>query len=182
MRLIIKAVFLSCLVVSTASAVGLDIEPIIGYEMNQKFTPTQHTTNRMTYGARVTLGVILMSIEAEYTRGTDTETFPDIATTIKDTDDKIKLGLRSALGPSRMKIIARGGVQAKQNINETTVSGTMTKTTSPVTYKPYAGAGLRIGLGAKIALTGGVTAVFNDFPDMEKNDYQTTLGLSIKFP
>src|SRR5687767_3267052 len=95
--LIAVAVSAPLLAVSYAEAApfGLGIEPIIGYERVQKVLPTQHTKDRLIYGARLTLGIPLLSAEAEFTRGTDTENFPSDDLTIKDTDDKLKLGLRS---------------------------------------------------------------------------------------
>src|SRR4051812_14131954 len=87
------------------------IEPIVGYERIQKFVPTPHTHDRLVYGARFTAGLLLLSVEGEYLRGMDTETFPSMST--KDTTDKARLGLRSTfhfLGP--ISLFARAGGQA----------------------------------------------------------------------
>jgi hypothetical protein len=164
---------------------GLGIEPIIGYERVQKLLPTRHTKDRLTYGARLTVGIPLFGVEAQYTRGTDTETFPADDLSVKDTDDKLKLGLVSSmrLGPI-FSIIARGGGQAKRHTTEITQpSGTPArKTVDPISYKPYAGVGLSSRIGHMWLLTGGLTVVFGEFPDMSKNEYETTLGFTVRLP
>lgn len=157
----------------------MSIEPIIGYERVQKLVPTAHTTSRLLYGARLTAGIPLVAAEAQYTRGNDTEEFPDQSLTIKDMDEKLKLGLRSSIRmTSLFSLQARGGGQAKRNTHE--VNGLAT--VNPITYQPYAGLGLQSRLGRNFVLEGGVTTVFNDFPHMSQNEYETTLGFSILFP
>lgn len=161
----------------------LQIEPIIGYERVQKLVPTAHTKERMLYGARVTGGIPLVALEGEYTQGTDTESFPSDSLTVKDQDEKLKLGLRSQLRlTSLLSLTGRGGVQAKRNTHTETLSGVSTTTVNPITYKPYAGAALSSRLGGKFELTGGLTVVFNQFPDMSQNEYQATLGFSVRLP
>ncbi len=167
-----------------ASRIGVNVEPIVGYERSQKLVPTAHTKDRLIYGARLSIGIPLLAVEATYTRGTDTEEFPGQAlSSIKDTDDKLKVGLRSSVRMSRIfSIQGRGGVQAKRNIHEETLNGVSTKTTHPIVYDPYAGLGLSMGLARNLTLTGGMTVVFNEFPKMNKNEYETTLGFSVRFP
>ena len=98
---------------SSTGGFGIGLEPVVGYERVQKLVPTAHTSDRLVYGARLTLGVPLLSVEAEYLRGTDTEAFPSNDLTTIDTDDKIKVGLRSrlALG-SLLSFTLRAGGQA----------------------------------------------------------------------
>ena len=166
---------------AVAAPITLGIEPIIGYERVQKLQPTQHMTNRLMYGARITAGIPLVAAEAEVTRGDDTESFPAQDLTIRDTDDKVKLGLRSSLRlSSLLSFQARAGGQAKRNTHEVTTAGQTEKTVGAIVYKPYAGLGLTSRLGHLFALSGGVTVVFNDFPRMAGNEYQTTLGFNIK--
>lgn len=166
-----------------ASTFELNIEPLVGYELVQKILPNPHTKNRLMYGARVTAGIPLVSAEAEYTRSTDTETYPDQDLTIKDTDNKLKLGARSTLTLSRFfRFTLRAGGQAKQSTHEITEAGMTRTTTDPIVYRPYAGAGLSASLSSKINLSGTFTVVFNDFPNMSQNEYQTTLGFAVKLP
>jgi hypothetical protein len=162
---------------------GLTITPIIGYERVQKVLPEAHIKNRMVYGARATLGVPLLALEGQYTRGDDSESFPALSTTSRDITDKAKVGLRAGFGGSIVRLIARGGVQAKQNHYIEKVNGIeTTNTIQPITYKPYAGAGLDIRLSSKISFTADATAIFNKWPDMKQNDYETTAGLNVRFP
>lgn len=163
---------------------GVGIEPIIGYERVQKILPTAHTTDRLTYGARLTVGIPLIAAEAEYLRGTDTETFPVSNLVITDTDDRLKAGIRSSLGlGALLRFTLRGGVQATQNQHQETVNGVVTtQVTRPIVYYPYAGAGLRVRLSNKLNLSGDIIAVIPNTSDLSKNEYQTTLGLTVRFP
>src|SRR6185503_13887742 len=129
------------------------------------------------YGARVRGGVPLVAVEAEYTRGTDTEDFPADSLQTKDSADKLKLGLRSGFRlSSLLGASARAGVQASQNTHEETRSSVTSSVIEPVKYKPYAGAGLDFNLSSKI------TVVFNDIHDLGQNEYQTTAGFAVRFP
>ena len=160
-----------------------DVEPIVGYERVQKFLPTPHTHDRLTYGVRATAGLLMLSAEGEYTRGTDSESFPAQGVDTKDTDDMLKLGLVSQYRLGQLLTAGlRGGVQASKNIHESTANGVLTKTTNPVVYHPYAGFLASASLSTKVALTAGITVVFHDFPSMKQNDYQTSLGLTLQFP
>lgn len=161
----------------------LGIEPIIGYEMAQKLLPTRHRVSRLTYGGRITAGILLISAELEYTRANDEESYSAPARTIADTDDKLKLGLRSGFGLGRLiRLTARGGVQAQQNKHDETIAGVTRTSYTPVTYNPYAGAELRLRLTNKITASAGVVVVVHDFNDMVQNEYQTTAGFSISLP
>jgi len=164
---------------------SVGIEPIVGYERVQKLVPTVHSRDRLIYGARLTAGILLISAEAEYLRGTDTESFPDQDLTVKDTADKAKLGLRSTISfGGILSLVLRAGAQASQNKHEETTGGVTTSTTEAIKYRPYGGGGLRLGLGRNISLTGDIVAVFpSHFPNnMQNNEYQTTLGFTVRFP
>lgn len=180
-----RALGLTAVALFAAPAFGagfnLDLEPLIGYERVQKFVPTAHTTDRMVYGARMTAGLPLLALEAQYTKAKDTETFTDL--TVTDDTQKAKVGVRAGIQMGGLlRLTVRGGVQAKQNIHtETPDGGTASRETEPIAYDPYAGGGLRIALGSKIAFTAEVVAVFADWPDMNKNEYETTAGLTIAF-
>lgn len=159
---------------------GFEVEPLIGYERVQKVVPTAHTAERMFYGARVTAGFLFLAAEAEGTRGTDTEISG--GTTYKDSADKVKLGLRSKIKMGKaMSLVARGGAQGKWSKTETTTGGVTTMTKAGPVYHPYAGLGLSALTTKNTSITGAVTVVFNDFPDMSKNEYQTSLSYQISF-
>jgi hypothetical protein len=177
------SIFLLAPAAQAASLFKLGVEPIIGYERVQKLLPEPHTRQRLVYGARLTAGLLLFSAEAEYTRSGDSKEFPELGITSKETDDRLKMGLRSSIGMGALlSLILRGGVQASRSTTEDTAGGVTTKTMTPIQYDPYLGLGLSASLGGKFVLTGNVTAIFNDFPDMAKNDYQTTLGFAIRLP
>jgi len=162
-----------------------EIEPIIGYEREQKLVPTPHTKDRMVYGARAIVGFLILGAEAEYLRGQDTEDFPTLSFSTKDTSDKLKLGIRSTFRMGGLfALYLRAGGQATQSVHEETASGVTTVETKPLVYRPYAGVGLRAKLTKRVSVVGDITAVFSEyFPNgMDRNEYQTSLGFSVKFP
>jgi hypothetical protein len=166
-----------------SSMPAVNLEPIIGYERVQKLVPTAHSTDRLLYGVRATAGIPLVSMEAEYTQSSDTENFYDSSLTIKDSDEKLKIGVRSTLqAASFLSVTARAGGQATRNTHTETSGSTTTSTVKPITYRPYAGVLLNGHLGSKFSLSGGITVVFTNFPEMSQNEYQTTLGFGISLP
>ncbi len=162
---------------------SVGIEPIIGYERVQMWVPTLHTKDRLVYGARATYGFSFFSAEAEYLHAYSTESFPTQNLVTKDTADKIKLGIRSGVDLlGLLNFYGRLGGQATQNQHEETNAGITSITKEAVKYYPYAGAGLRLRLGRNLKVTGDLTTVFYDFPDMNKNEYQATAGFVIQVP
>jgi hypothetical protein len=161
----------------------IGIEPIVGFEHVQKLAPQPHLKNRLTYGARVTAGYRFLSGEAEYTRGTHTESYPAQDLTIQDTDDKLKLGIRSGYALGRFVTISgRGGGQAKRNSRKETTGGVTHQVISAIEYDPYLGTELRAELSNKISLSVGVVAIITDVRDMSRNEYQATGGFQIRLP
>jgi hypothetical protein len=167
-----------------AEKIGFTVEPIVGYERVQKFTPTAHTVDRLFYGARGSIGLALIAGEGEYTRGQDTENFTNPTLTIKESAEKFKVGARSSLGMTRLlSLIVRGGVQGVKSTVERTEAGVTTTAADPkFRYDPYAGLGFRFGLTPKMFFSASITAVMPEFPDMSKNEYQTSAGYQISFP
>jgi hypothetical protein len=179
----LASIFFVFQTVQAASSATGELEPIFGYERVQKLVPTPHTKDRLIYGLRYSIGVPLLSAEAEYTRGMDQESFPTSNMDTKDTADRLKVGIRSRVRMgSFLSAFARAGGEAYRNIHEETVSGTTTRTEQPIQYSPYAGAGLNARLGKQFTLNAGLTVVFRNFPVMTQNDYQATAGFTVKFP
>src|SRR4051812_34420828 len=122
------AFLLSGLVFAPATAralISTSVEPIIGYERVQMLAPTPHTTERMVYGARAVVGVLMLSAEAEVTRGQSTELFPLTVTQFEDKTDKARLGLLSSVKLlGLVSAYLRAGGQASQSTQTTTVAGT----------------------------------------------------------
>ncbi len=163
--------------------IGVGVEPVIGYQRSQKLVPTPHTKDGLTYGARLTAGVPLISLEAEYLRGNDSEWFPDLDLTVKDESDKAKLGLRSTFPlVGFLSAFVRGGGQASRYKHTEVTGGVSAESTTPIKYYPYLGAGLRARLGRSVSLIGDVTTVFHNFPSMNDNEYQATAGFVVQFP
>ncbi len=163
--------------------ISMNIEPIVGYERVQKLIPERHTKDRLVYGARLSLGIPLVSVEASYLRANDTEDFTDLGLSIKDTTDKAQLGLRSSiklLGVLRAS--ARAGGQASLNVHEETLNGVTRKDIETLKVHPYAGAGLIFQLGKLFQFRADLTTVFVEFPNFNNNEYQLTAGFAVKFP
>lgn len=167
-----------------SGGLSLGLEPIIGYERVQKLVPTEHTNDRLVYGARLTLGFPLLSLEGEYTQSKDTETFTDQGLVVKDSAQKLKVGLRSTVSLTMaLKAFARGGMQATRNEHTEETNGVQTAySKEPERWDPYAGAGFKVAIGRKLSLTGDVVAVFKQWPNMKKNEYLTSVGFEIKVP
>ncbi|HVK61661.1 MAG TPA: outer membrane beta-barrel protein [Bdellovibrionales bacterium] len=158
---------------------GVKIEPIVGYETVYRDTPTAHTTTRTIYGARLAVGKPLLALELEYTKGNDTENYTSPAQVIRNDDEQAKVGLRSNYGlGSYVYFGARAGAQGTRNKREVTVDSVTTATTSE-RINPYAGASLGVHLGSYLSLTASSTMVIRDINNLQKNDLQNTLSLSV---
>ena len=163
---------------ANADIFHLDVEPIIGYERVQLLLPTPHTTNRLIYGGRITAGVMIFSAEAEYTRGTNQETYT--TSSVTHTGDRLKAGLRSGFNLGMLfRFFLRAGGQAALDKTETTVAGVTSVSYRPLTISPYAGAGIRMKLGRQLSASVQVVAVIPDFSNLSQNEYQTTAVVSL---
>jgi len=163
---------------------NLKITPIIGFERVQRFTPTPHMKTRGIFGVGAVYSLGVGALEAEYTHGQDTSNDVTSNTSYKQSDDKVKLGLRGTadLG-SFLSTYLRGGAQAKKTeTTATTSSGTSTKT-SVTKVNPYIGTGLGFHLLQFLTLNADVTAVYvpTSTPGLSDYEIQPSLGLSIRF-
>lgn len=158
------------------------VEPVVGYERVTKTQPILYTKDRMLYGIRMIAGIPLVSAEGEYTHASDTGSFPTLGTDTSDTQDRIKLGIRSTYRMGLLSVFVRGGGQATRNTYSETVASVTTTTVSPVKYWPYLGGGLRFHMSRNLALTGDIVTIFRNFPNMNDNDYQVTAGLTLSYP
>jgi hypothetical protein len=165
---------------ASLSKIGYKIEPLLGYEQVFRNTPTPHTSSRMTYGARLIVGQDKLSAEAEYTKAEDTENYLVAPQKITNKDDQFKLGVRSSMNLNAMFFVtARAGGQATKNINETTTNGVLVSTENSVSYNPYAGMQVGIHIGKNFSIAAGSNVIFKDLSDLTKNNYQTTLSVSL---
>ncbi len=159
------------------------LEPIVGYERVEKLFPDAHSTNRMFYGGRLTLGSHVFALEAEYTRSQDEETTSATDTSTTSVADKAKVGLRGGIALGRLiRFNLRTGAQAQKGTETMTVGSTTSTENFPISYDPYGGAGFKLMLTPKTSLTAEAVAVFKDFPNMSGNEYQTSAGFSISLP
>jgi hypothetical protein len=179
--ILIGIIYLSTVRSASAAVLSLDVEPIIGYQKAQQVLPTQKSTTRTMYGVRVIAGILLISAESEYTRGTKEENVPDFAQT--HTLENLKAGLRSGfrLG-SLLTFSARGGVQASRGQLDQTSGGVTTTTFETIRYNPYAGASARARLTKHFSASADVVAVIPDIKDLNQNEYQITAGFAVRFP
>lgn len=160
---------------------GYNIEPLYGYETVYRDYPTPHLQTRAMYGARVTLGVDILSAELEYTRSSDTETFSTAPETIKTDDEKLKLGIRSTYRFNDYFFSSiRLGAQATKETQEKISGGVSDKEEKPIAYNPYAGATIGIRFGV-VSVNLSSTVIFRDSSDMSKNDYQNTVSLGVGY-
>lgn len=157
------------------------VTPIVGFEQVTKARPDYHAKVRLIYGALVTAGYRIISAESEITRASDNEYYPLQDLRLADTDDRIKLGIRSEypLLPI-LSAYGRLGGQASRNTHEEIRSGVSTKTIGKIKISPYFGLGVVLDVVNWVALQAGATVVFNEWPDMSKNDYQTTFGVTFR--
>lgn len=168
-----------------AEVAGLSyhIEPIVGFERAQKIAPTPHVKGRLIYGARAVAGYQILSAELEVTRASDNEAFPAENLTISETSEKAKLGLRSGVGLGPLlTAFARAGAQAGRSTRDETIGAVSTRFNEGPSYHPYAGAGAAVHLAPKISASADVTAVFTDFKDLSRTEFETTAGFSVAFP
>ena len=183
--------FLTCFLISLWSplvaqaglptGVTLTIEPLIGFEASAKTYPSIHTHDRIMYGVRAIAGFKRIAAEMELTRAADSDNFINPTLRMSDTDDALKLGIRSTYQvlPILLAIHGRLGGQATRRTHEVTdISGANTKTVGTIKYSPYIGAGLDLSLGPILSLDADATVVINELNDMRRNDYQYTIGFA----
>ncbi|UYL09312.1 hypothetical protein B9G69_001840 [Bdellovibrio sp. SKB1291214] len=158
---------------------GYKVEPLYGIETVYRDYPTPHMQTRSMYGLRMSLGVDLLSLEAEYTKASDTEDYSTAPEKVKTDDERLKLGLSSTYRVDFFHMTGRAGAQATKSVRETTSGGIVTKDERPIQYNPYAGASIGVNFGpASINLSS--TVVFRD-NDWEKSDFQNTISAGIGF-
>lgn len=154
----------------------ITVEPIVGYELNRRDTPTPHSKFMLVYGGRVTAGYKILSGELEYTQGQDTEVFVDQSLTVKEKRQSAKFGARSRYSiTSWLDVLGRLGGQASKKAVET--SSSLTNTT--VEIKPYFGLGLEGAIVNAFSLSLESVYVIRSFSELQQNELQTSVSLKI---
>lgn len=159
----------------------LSVEPIVGYERVQALLPEPHTKDRLIYGLRVSFGPPILSIEAEATQGSDTESFPSDNLEVKESVTNGMVGLKSSIFNGQfLRWYIRAGGHARKTKIETTLLSVTTTEEPDLKISPYAGTGLTFRFGSMFTLNAGITAIFTGEPNGSDREYQTTLGFSIR--
>ena len=80
-----------------------------------------------------------------------------------------------------LQFYLRAGAQGKEVTTDTTESGVTTTDKSAFYVDPYVGTGLNIAMASMLNLSLGLTAVFSDYPNKGKIEYQTNFGFGLRF-
>ncbi|MBC7426995.1 MAG: outer membrane beta-barrel protein [Bacteriovorax sp.] len=162
----------------------LSITPIVGLERVQKFQPTPYMKTRVIYGARLVYKFPISALEVEYTHAQDTNNDVASNTSYKDSEDKLRLGLRGegAL-TSFSSVYLRGGAQCRKNEQTKTVGSAASTTSNSSKVQPYVGTGLTIHVSQFFALTAEILATYTptDKPNLKDYELQPTLGINVRF-
>lgn len=162
----------------------LSITPIVGLERVQKFQPTTSMKTRAIYGARLIYKFPISALETEYTHAQDNSNHAIINTTYKDSEDKLRLGLRGGFTLSNfMSSYLRGGAQYRKNTQTKTVGTAISTEETSSKVQPYLGTGLNINLGRFFSISADILATYTPTNDPNLKDYelQPSLGLNLKF-
>jgi hypothetical protein len=157
----------------------LTLEPIYGFETRLvRYPPPEGYVTGATYGARVIVGINILSLEGEYTTFKNREEYPALDTKVEDTAERVSVGLRSTLPLGKFfALYLRAGGRASQGESIVTTSGVSETKPDPLVVSPYAGGGVQIALHSNFALNGGATLIRNG---EDKYDVQYTLGVSAR--
>lgn len=162
----------------------LSITPIVGLERVQKFQPTTHMDTRTIVGARAVYKFPISALEVEYTHAQDTTDDAATNSTYKDSEDKIRVGLRGGftLG-SFVSTYIRGGAQGRKNEQTHTINNSTTTKTTSSKVQPYVGTGIEIKIFQYVSVTADVLATYTPTNDPNLKDYelQPSLGLNLRF-
>lgn len=185
-----KSIFLLAVIIAPLSfnkveaRERLSITPIVGLERVQKFQPQPHMKTRGIFGVRAIFNLPVTAIEGEFTHAQDTSSDSTNNISYKDSEDKLRLGLRGSfdLGPF-MTSYLRGGAQMRKNEQTRTVSGSTSTKDTVTKVQPYVGTGLELRIFTFFSLTADLLATFTptDHPDLKDYELQPSLGINLRF-
>ncbi len=182
--ILLTAVLLPMSLTVASAREQLSITPILGLERVQKFQPTPHMKTRAIFGARAVFQLPISALEAEFTHAQDTSDDPVNNISYKDSEDKLRLGLRGSFDiGSFMSSYLRGGAQARKNEQTRTVNGTTTTKDTITKVQPYVGTGLELRIFTVFSLTADLLATYTptDHPDLKDYELQPSLGINFRF-
>jgi hypothetical protein len=187
-KTIFQIIFLLTLLISlnlSATEVSgrLSITPIIGLESVQKFQPTPHMKTRARYGARAIYKFPISALEGEYTHAQDTSSDQATSTSYKDSEDKLRLGLRGSFTGPFISTYIRGGAQYRKNEQTRTISNATSTTSNSSKVQPYVGTGIDIRIVQYFSLTADILATYTptSAPNLRDYELQPSIGVSLRF-
>lgn len=183
MKNLIVTLFTVLLSTSSFASAGLSIEPLYGIERSQRLFPAPPKTITKTFlGIRALYGTKLLSGEFEVSQANNTDDFPTTNEKVEYTTQRAMIGARSYPFTSQyIGMFFRAGARAQMIKREVTTPTETRSEDSPLTFDPYAGAGLTIAFARNFALSAGATLVYNrDAPASEQYDTQYNLSFTIR--
>ncbi len=160
------------------------LTPIVGLERVQKFQPTAHMKTRAIFGARAMYKFPISALEAEFTHAQDTSDDATTNTSYKDSEDKLRLGLRGGFTLTNfMSSYLRGGAQYRKNEQTKTVNNATTTKDTSSKVQPYVGTGVVITVSQFFSLSADILATYTPTDDANLKDYelQPSLGINLRF-
>lgn len=182
--LFVMAAVLPATLFAASTTDRLSITPIIGLERVQKFQPTTSMKTRAIYGARLIYKFPISALETEYTHAQDTSSDATTNTSYKDSEDKLRVGLRGGFTLTNfMSSYLRGGAQYRKNTQTKTVGTASSTEDTSSKVQPYVGTGIDITLGRFLSISADVLATYTptDDPNLKDYELQPSVGLNLKF-
>lgn len=155
------------------------IEPIYGYQKIELEKPENYAVWEYFYGARVSGGYKVFSLEGMYSTTKLEKIFVSTGERTTDKVEKLKIGFATSTAFNNWSLgLLRLGAEGKRISHTSSLNPDSTKDT----IRPYLGFGLEIYLKQYIALSLGVTAIMRDFPnDLGDNEYEYTSGIKLLY-
>ena len=169
---------------SADSRDNLSFTPIIGLERVQKFQPTPHMKTRAIFGARILYRLPISTLETEYTHAQDSSSDPVNNISYKDSEDKLRIGLRGDFSMGAfLSSHLRGGAQGRKNKHTKTISGVSSTTDSSSKIQPYVGTGIEVRIFQFFSLSADILMTYTptDEPNLKDYELQPSLGINLRF-
>lgn len=164
---------------SWAGETYLQLEPIIGWEQTQADFAPSRTLYRLIYGARAVAGYRRIALEGAYYRGTLEDQVPSQGYQAREVSDSFQGGLRYTHPVfSFLSLQTRAGWEIRKLSRTQTLSGLSLEAVTPWKGRPYLGVGATLRPFGFLALTGQLSAVFEDPEDLLRRvSPQLSVGL-----
>lgn len=160
------------------------VEPIVGYELTRRTVPTPRIHGMLIYGARVTAGRPHVSVEAEYTRGTDSESFTSPSPqSVNTTQENARLGIRSTFEAAKWTnlIFRAGGAAGRMKQVSVDAGGLSSTQDGKWDIRPYAGTGLSFTVSKVVSASLEASYVFRSLEDWRQNTVQWSGSVRVGF-